>query len=574
MSITTRLDCFGLRGLPSMLGARRLVGAVLWAAAVGGCSERTSPPPLPTVSSVSPTNGPLAGGTAVTITGANIPAVVDSVRFGTGRLGGLVRVSAIQLTGTTPTSATAGAVDVVAFTSSAGNASCPSCYTYNPLVTVSGVSPAGGRVSGGTTVTIAGTNFPATVDSVRVGTVRLGSVVRVSTTQLTGATAAASRAGTVDVVVYTTSQGSGTCAGCFTYNPWGTSLTAGNSHTCALTVTGAAYCWGNRFSGQVGDGSTAFPYPSTPVPVAGGITFASLAAGLWHTCGLTGAGAAYCWGDNTYGQLGDESTTQRTTPVAVRGGIAFESLVAGYGHTCGLTLTGAAYCWGGNYIGQLGIGASDTLPHPAPMAVVGGLRFVSLTAGAIHTCGLISSGAAYCWGDNYEGELGLGSYDSLAHTAPVAVGGGFAFSSLVAAQNFTCGLTSTGVAHCWGWNTDGELGDGSTTNGDLPGAVAGGLIFASLTARGQHTCGVSTAGVGYCWGDNYYGQVGDSATVYRSTPAAVAGGLAFATLAAGQDHTCGLTVAGAAYCWGGNYAGQVGDGSNTQRHTPTAVVNP
>ena len=197
----------------------RLICVVLCAAVAAACSEGTSPPPAITVTSVSPNNGPLAGGTAVTITGTSFPATVDSVHVGTGRLGSLVRVSATQLTGTTPAGSAAGAVTVTVFTTSAGNGSCTGCFTYNPAVTVSAVSPNSGPVAGGTAVTITGANFPLTIDSVRVWSGRLDALVRLSGTQLTGTTPVGSAVGAVDVVVYTTSGGNGTCTGCFTYNP-------------------------------------------------------------------------------------------------------------------------------------------------------------------------------------------------------------------------------------------------------------------------------------------------------------------------------------------------------------------
>ena len=134
-----------------------------------------------------------------------------------------------------------------------------------------------------------------------------------------------------------------------------TSLTAGIAHTCGLTSGGAAYWWGHNVSGQLGDGSTT--NRTRPAAVVGGITFASLTAGNAYTCGVTSGGAAYCWGDNSYGALGDGSITNRTRPAAVVGGIPFASLTAGGAHTCGLTSGGAAYCWGHNNWGELGDGS-------------------------------------------------------------------------------------------------------------------------------------------------------------------------------------------------------------------------
>ncbi len=181
-------------------------------------------------------------------------------------------------------------------------------------------------------------------------------------------------------------------------------LTAGLVQTCALISSGAAYCWGLNTAGELGDGTTTSRM--SPVAVTGGLTFGSLVAG-YHTCGLTGNGTAYCWGDNSYGELGDGTKTDQSSPVAVVGGLLFATLTASGSHTCGLTGSGAAYCWGvnsGSYdAGALGDGT--TTDQSSPRAVTGGLTFTSLTSGFHHTCGLTANGTAYCWGDNTLGNL-------------------------------------------------------------------------------------------------------------------------------------------------------------------------
>jgi alpha-tubulin suppressor-like RCC1 family protein len=202
---------------------------------------------------------------------------------------------------------------------------------------------------------------------------------------------------------------------------------------------------------------------------ASGSTFTALTARYQHTCGLTSAGTAYCWGDNSYGQIGDGTTTQRLTPVAVQGGLVFTALTGGGQHTCGRTSAGAAYCWGYNATGALGDGTSGP-NRLTPVAVQGGLVFTALTAGFIHTCGLTSAGAAYCWGDNSYGQLGDGT--GTYRLTPVAVQGGLVFTALTGGVSHTCGLTSAGAAYCWGWNGPGQLGDGTWgTNRLTPVAV-------------------------------------------------------------------------------------------------------
>jgi alpha-tubulin suppressor-like RCC1 family protein len=155
------------------------------------------------------------------------------------------------------------------------------------------------------------------------------------------------------------------------------------------------------------------------IPVSGGLTFDSLTAGYKHTCALTAAGAAYCWGDNTYGQLGNGTTTRSLVPVAVSGGITFAALSAGFYHTCGVATTGEAYCWGRNTPNSLQesvggqIGDGTTTSRNVPTAVSGGLVFQSISAGEVSTCGVTTAHLAYCWGDNEYGQLGTGNTTSF-----------------------------------------------------------------------------------------------------------------------------------------------------------------
>ncbi len=190
-------------------------------------------------------------------------------------------------------------------------------------------------------------------------------------------------------------------------------------HTCALTAAGAAYCWGSNAFGELGDGTTTDR--STPVPVTGNLTFVALATGASHSCGLARGGAAYCWGDNSVGELGSgtATATPTTSPAAVTGNLTFTALVARAGHTCGLTTGGAAYCWGDNASGDLGDGT--TVERDSPTAVTGGLTFRALAAGGAHSCGLTGAGVVECWGFNGDGELGDGT--TIDRLSPVAVMG-------------------------------------------------------------------------------------------------------------------------------------------------------
>lgn len=347
------------------------------------------------------------------------------------------------------------------------------------------------------------------------------------------------------------------------------SVSAGAWHSCGISVAGGAYCWGWNHYGQLGNGTLSDD--SVPVPIAGGLRFATLSGGGQHTCGITSTGGTYCWGDDEFGELGNGDTTHSSLPVAVTGGLFFATVSAGdeY-HTCALTSRGAAYCWGRNSNGQLGTG--DTVRSATPVGVSGGYIFVAVSAGSRHTCGLTTAGAAYCWGDNTYGQLGVA--DTISRATPVAVSGGLTFAALHSGYFHTCGLTSAGVAYCWGQN-GGGLGNGATANSAVPVQVSGSLSFTALNAGSGFTCGIAADGAAYCWGSNVDGQLGTGSVVGSVTPAAVAGGgLSFSSVNPGAFHTCGVTTIGAAYCWGFDNYGQLGSPPNRRRICANPFARP
>jgi alpha-tubulin suppressor-like RCC1 family protein len=347
-------------------------------------------------------------------------------------------------------------------------------------------------------------------------------------------------------------------------------VTGGFAHTCGLTSAGDAYCWGGNGVGQLGDGTTTDWH--TPVPVSGGLGFAAVSAGVYHTCALTTDGSAYCWGNNMHGQLGIGSSDldPHMSPEAVSGGLAFATVSAGESHTCAVTTDGDAYCWGDAGAGKLGDGTTTDRHTPVPVS--GGLSFATVSAGYYHTCALATDGSAYCWGWNRDGHLGDGTTTNR-HT-PVPVSGGSSFATVSAGAWATCAVTSDGSAdaYCWGGNGVGQLGDGTTIDRHTPVPVSGGLSFAAVSGGEFHTCAVTTDGSAYCWGFNGQGQLGDGTiTDHRSAPVVVSGGLSFNSVSAMSMHTCAVTTDGSAYCWGFNGEGQLGDGTTTDRETPVRV---
>ncbi|HEX7939685.1 MAG TPA: hypothetical protein VF483_11930 [Gemmatimonadaceae bacterium] len=360
--------------------------------------------------------------------------------------------------------------------------------------------------------------------------------------------------------------------------PFSLSSLAASEHTCGVASNRAVWCWGYAAYGQLGDG-IVIAYEAHPVKVRSNVSFVSLAVGMLHTCGISVDSLAYCWGDNTFGAIGDSSATSSTAtgfagarrvPSVVTGGLKFASLTAGIAHTCGLTAGGQAYCWGNNDFGQVGAGSIGS--HKAPTAVSGGITFQSIAAGDFFTCGLDMAGAAWCWGRNLSGRLGNGG--TANSNTPVAVSGGLVFATIGSGGGgHACATTASGAAYCWGSNSDGQIGDSTTTDRPAPTLVASNLNFAHIAPGAVHTCALTTTGAAYCWGFNGAGAVGDATTTPRWTPVAVVGSLKFRAISSHQQ-TCGEGTDGIAYCWGRNQNGQLGDGGTFSRPGPAPVRSP
>jgi hypothetical protein len=188
-------------------------------------------------------------------------------------------------------------------------------------------------------------------------------------------------------------------------------------HTCGVTTDYVAYCWGDNSEGQIGD-STNITVRLRPTRVSGTRQFRQIDAGVAHTCAVTTSDRAFCWGNGRWGQLGNGKTYLSFWPRAVAGGLSFRRVTAGWYHTCGETTSNRAYCWGLNYDGSLGDGTS--IPHLTPVAVIGGFYFKQVSAGWVHTCGKTSAAVLYCWGNNGYGMLGDGTYTSRLRPTRVA----------------------------------------------------------------------------------------------------------------------------------------------------------
>jgi alpha-tubulin suppressor-like RCC1 family protein len=349
-------------------------------------------------------------------------------------------------------------------------------------------------------------------------------------------------------------------------------LAVGYEHNCAVMAAGGVKCWGNNDSGQLGDGTKTTRL--TPVDVSGLTSgVAAATAGNRHSCVLTSAGGARCWGDNSHGALGDATGTERLTPVWVSGLTSGVSVLSagGYG-TCAVTSSGGAKCWGDNQYGQVGDGT--TVTRNAPVDVLGlGSDVLAIRPSVENTCAIRRAGRLQCWGNNDYGEVGDGT--NTDRTTAVDVSGlSSGVTDVAVAYRFTCAVTGSGGVQCWGNNIAGQLGDGTTVNRWTPVWVTG-LVGGRgrIAAGGLHTCRMTAAGGVQCWGYNAMGQLGDGTTTNRRTPVDVTGLTSgVAAIASAGNHTCAVTTGGGVKCWGYNLYGQLGDGTTTDRWTPVDVV--
>jgi alpha-tubulin suppressor-like RCC1 family protein len=352
-------------------------------------------------------------------------------------------------------------------------------------------------------------------------------------------------------------------------------VATGTYHTCALASGGGVKCWGGNSTGQLGDNTTNQKLTAVDVSgLAGGVM--AIATGNDHTCALTNSGGVKCWGYNSRGQLGDNSTATRLTPVDVAGltsGVA--AVVTGNAFSCALTNDGGVKCWGYNEFGQLG--DNSVIDKLSPVDVSGmASGIVAIAAGGAHVCALTTSGGVKCWGANNFGQLGDNNDTLRQLTVVDVIGLSSGVRAIAAGERHTCALTDSGGVKCWGRNGNGQLGDNSTIQRNTPVNVNGLTAGVSAIATGGHfhTCALVGAGGVKCWGANSSGQLGDGTTTTRQlTPVNVIGMTGgVIAVATGGWHSCAVTAVGGVKCWGHNPNGPLGDGTTVNRLVPVDAL--
>jgi alpha-tubulin suppressor-like RCC1 family protein len=382
-------------------------------------------------------------------------------------------------------------------------------------------------------------------------------------------------------------------------------VSAGSWHTCAVTTDGLLACWGDNTHGQLGNGSVDDRTVPGLVTLAGplvGKEFTQVSAGTSHTCAVTTDGELACWGLQTDGRLGNGATTAAdvTAPLLVAvtatplDAKTVASVSAGQAHSCATATDGTTACWGANASGQLGDGTTSASAVPAALSLAGtpleGATVAAVETGADHTCATTDTGTLACWGANASGQLGDGTTTDRNVPTAVAVSGtpldGVAVASLALGDEHTCAASDVGIATCWGQQELGRLGDGVATAGTVttPTAVTvtgtplSGADVTGVTAGANFSCAVTADADVACWGDNTVGRLGDGTTTQQLAPTAIVttgtplATLTVASIASGGGHSCAVATNGDVTCWGANADGELGDGSTQARSLATSVV--
>jgi alpha-tubulin suppressor-like RCC1 family protein len=367
-----------------------------------------------------------------------------------------------------------------------------------------------------------------------------------------------------------------------------TAVAGGLYHSLALTSTGAAFAWGWNITGQLCNRGTTGSDVPVKVDLPAGTKVTGIAAGYAHSVVVTSTGAVFACGRNDDGDLGDGSTATSDVPVKVDlpAGTKVTAVAAGT-TSLAVTSTGAVLSWGLGDEGQLGNGGTGTSDVPVNVTLPAGTKVTAVAASALYSLALTSTGAVLAWGYNADGELGDGSTANSDVPVKVKLPKGTKVVAIAAGGYDSLALTSTGAVLAWGYNKDGELGDGSTANSDVPVNVklpAGTKVTAvaaggSLTGVGRiasgpgHSLALTSTGAVLAWGYNADGELGDGSTATSDVPVKVRlpARTKATAVAAGELQSLAVTAAGTVLAWGGNNFGQLGDGSYKGSEVPLKV---
>jgi len=439
--------------------------------------------------------------------------------------------------------------------------------------TVTSLNRVGVASTGGSTLTVHGTNFRG-VTAVTFGAAH-GTGVKVKSAKVLTVSVPAHVIGSVDVRV--TARGGRSATSVHDRLAYLTTnaIDAGSEMTCSSAIKSLPFCFGNGEHGQTGNGVvSATAQKNALVRIPGVPPIAEMSLGSAFACALAFNGTVWCWGDNEGGELGNGlSATDSPTPTVVHLPPAV-AIAAGYDSACAVLRDRTLRCWGRNDAGELGRG--DYTDATTPVTPTGHLHVTALAAGSETTCAIDTTRHAWCWGQNHFGEVGDGTTQNRYGPVRVSDLGTVTDIESSAMSDSMCALTVAERVECWGYNVHGQLGNGSTADADTPQPVPGLTGVSALAVGGGHACAVSGRfKLPSCWGDNTHGQLGldrvGGPDVLSPTSLDDVAGVT--DISAGYNHTCAVSrqqdvPVPAEYCWGGDAYGQLGDDGTTDNGTP------
>ncbi|WP_149244295.1 T9SS type A sorting domain-containing protein [Dyadobacter sp. 32] len=350
--------------------------------------------------------------------------------------------------------------------------------------------------------------------------------------------------------------------------PYFTTITSSPSasHTLGIKNDGTLWAWGYNNNGQLGDGTTTDK--NSPTQIGSATNWAKLSTGYDHSLGITADGKLWAWGSNTFGQLGDGTQVDKTIPTQIGTATNWVSISTGSYSSLAITTEGKLFAWGRNSSGQLGDGTQAD--KTTPTRVGSATNWVSVSAARYHTLGITADGKAWGWGFNGYGEVGDGT--TLQKLSPTPIGTATNWASVSAGGNFfSLGITTDGKAWAWGYNSSGQLGNGTQDNKTTPAQIGSATNWVSVSAGHYHSLGITADGKAWGWGYSGSGQVGDGTTVQRTNPTQIGTTTNWVSIVSGLYHSLGITANGKLWAWGYNDSGQLGDGTNANKSAPTQI---
>jgi len=353
-------------------------------------------------------------------------------------------------------------------------------------------------------------------------------------------------------------------------------IAPGGRYTITLKTDGTLWAWGSNTFGQLGinpaDGN---PHP-TPVQIDTDTTWTSVTAGWNHTIALKTNGTLWAWGSNNFGQLGIGTAdgNAHPTPVQIGTDTTWTSVTAGNFYTIARKADGTLWAWGSNNFGQLGIAPADGNPHPTPLQIGTDTTWSTMTAGWDHTIALKADRTLWAWGSNNFGQIGIGPADGNPHPTPLQIGTDTTWSIVTAGVYHTSALKTDGTLWAWGYNEFGQLGIGTADVGAHPTPVKIGTdtTWTSVKAGNSYTNALKADGTLWAWGYNVQGQLGDGSTTDRYAPVQIGAATNWTFVAAGDHHAIALKADGTLWAWGYNDRGQLGDGTTDDQHAPVQIL--